>query len=318
MQQLFYLVSLLACLAAGIVWGLKTRLISAGLLRRLTFAALYLLVFSIGFRIGRTEEVASGFARVGLLALVYALATVGGTVAVLLLLFSLASRRASGRAKAAVGGRGQRPRDGLAGLEWRILKDPLRLLAVLILGCAAGFAPVLPGFRGDDLTTWVLYALLVLIGISVSRSGISPVEIFSHPDLLLLPAGTIVGSLAGGLLVALLLHQRPGEALAVSAGFGWYSLSGVLLAELGDPTLGAVAFLANMFREVIALLLVPLLARSAYPHIGIGVAGATSVDVTLPLIEMSCGPRAVPLALSFGGLISLCVPVLVPLLFQIG
>jgi uncharacterized membrane protein YbjE (DUF340 family) len=316
MQQLLYLVSLLAALAAGIVWGLKTRFVSARLLGRLTFTALYLLVFSIGFRIGRTEEVASGFARVGLLSLLYALATVGGTIAALLILFSLASRRARARGRRRDNGTGSR--EGLARLEWIILKEPLRLLTVLLAGSAAGFSPLLPGFRGDGFTTWVLYVLLVLIGISVSRGGISVRETLSHPDLLLLPAGTIAGSLAGGLLLGLLLHQRPGEALAISAGFGWYSLSGVLLAELGDPTLGAVAFLTNMFREVLALLLIPLLSRSAYPHVVIGVAGATSVDVTLPLIEMSCGPRAVPLALSSGGILSLCVPFLVPLLFHIG
>ena len=316
MQQLFYLVSLLIALAAGILWGVKTRLISARLLNRFIFITLYLLVFSIGFRIGRTEEVTSSFARGGLRALLYALATVGGTIAALLIIFSLASRRAVARGSRRVSL--DASHDTLVRLEWKILKDPLRLLAVLVLGCAIGFTPVLPGYRGDVFTTWVLYGLLVLIGISVSRSGISIKDTLSHPDLLFLPAGTIAGSLAGGLLLAVLLHQRPGEALAISSGFGWYSLSGVLLAELGDPTLGAVAFLTNMFREVIALLLIPLLARSPYPHIGIGVAGATSVDVTLPLIEMSCGPRSVPLALSSGGVLCLCVPVLVPLLFQIG
>jgi uncharacterized membrane protein YbjE (DUF340 family) len=312
MQQLFYLGSLLLALGAGVVWGVSTRLVGSRTLQRLIFAALYLLVFSIGFRIGRTEEVATGFARVGLLSLLYAAAAVGGTAAVLLMLFSLASRRAAAR------GRRRDNNPSLAGLEWQILKEPLRLLAVLLSGCAVGFSPLLAGYQGDGFTTWVLYVLLVLIGISVSRSGISVKEIFSHPDLLLLPAGTIAGSLAGGLLVALLMRQPLGEALAVSAGFGWYSLSGVLLAELGGPTLGAIAFLTNMFREVLALLLIPLLARSAYPHIGIGVAGATSTDVTLPLIEMSCGPRSVPLALSSGGILCLCVPVLVPLLFHLG
>ncbi len=42
------------------------------------------------------------------------------------------------------------------------------------------------------------------------------------------------------------------------------------------------------------------------------------MDVTLPLIEKNCGPRSVGFAIASGAILSLAVPVLVPLLYQIG
>jgi uncharacterized membrane protein YbjE (DUF340 family) len=92
----------------------------------------------------------------------------------------------------------------------------------------------------------------------------------------------------------------------------------VLLIQLDGPVLGATAFLTNLMRESMSLLLIPLLARTRFPFLAIGVGGATSMDVTLPLIEVSCGPRAVPLAVASGAVLSSLVPLLVPLLYPIG
>jgi uncharacterized membrane protein YbjE (DUF340 family) len=128
----------------------------------------------------------------------------------------------------------------------------------------------------------------------------------------------MVGSLAGGLAAGLVLHIRAGAALSLASGFGWYSLSGVILTRLDGPGLGAVSFLSNMLRESMALVLIPLLARTRFPFLAIGAGGATSMDVTLPLIEKNCGPGSVPLSIASGGVLSLSVPFLVPLLFRVG
>ena len=50
----------------------------------------------------------------------------------------------------------------------------------------------------------------------------------------------------------------------------------------------------------------------------IGAGGATSMDVTLPLIEQCVGPECVPTSFANGALLSLSVPVLVPFLFRLG
>jgi hypothetical protein len=69
----------------------------------------------------------------------------------------------------------------------------------------------------------ILYVLLVVIGVGLSGSGIKAREIVTHPDLFLMPLGTMVGSVLGGLTVGLLLGMRAGTAMALASGFGWYS-----------------------------------------------------------------------------------------------
>jgi uncharacterized membrane protein YbjE (DUF340 family) len=309
-----YIAILLGALAAGFLAGRRLPWLMPNLVDRLTTWVLYLLVLSMGFRIGRTEEVASGFAGIGLGALGYAAATVAGTVLVLWLLFSLFARPGSSARRAArAENGGGKPRMLLA-----LLASPLRLLAILGLGLLLGrFLPLPPAITGAMISTWILCFLLFLIGITVRRSGLKARELL-EPSLWILPVGTMAGSLAGGLALALALGQRAGRGLALASGFGWYSLSGVLLIQLDGPVLGATAFLANLLRETMSLLLIPLLARTRFPFLAIGVGGATSMDVTLPLIEVSCGPRAVPLAIASGAVLSSLVPVLVPLLYPLG
>ncbi len=152
----------------------------------------------------------------------------------------------------------------------------------------------------------------------LSRSGISIPSVLAHPRTLAIPAGTVLGSLIGGGLLVLVFPLSLGKALALASGFGWYSLSGVIITDLGDPVLGSAGFMANMIRETIALLTIPLFARSRYPLVCVGVGGATSMDVTLPLIERTCGPAAVPVAIASGAICSLLVPVLVPIFYHLG
>jgi uncharacterized membrane protein YbjE (DUF340 family) len=166
--------------------------------------------------------------------------------------------------------------------------------------------------------SWLLYALLFFIGISFAHKQIPLGEVLRRPDLLALPAGTLVGSLLGGLALSFLIKLGPGESLAVSSGFGWYSLSGIILTDLDGPYLGTVALLANLMREMLALVFIPVVARGPLPSVAIGMGGATSMDVTLPVIDRSLGAQAVPLALVSGALLSFAVPVLVPLFYHFG
>jgi uncharacterized membrane protein YbjE (DUF340 family) len=101
--------------------------------------------------------------------------------------------------------------------------------------------------------------------------------------------------------------------MALNAGFGWYSLSGVLIADLGDPILGAAAFFANLLRETTAFVFVPALRLLGRHESGIGLCGATSMDVTLPVLEDTWGAGVVPLAVAHGVIVSTLVPFLVPL-----
>lgn len=109
------------------------------------------------------------------------------------------------------------------------------------------------------------------------------------------------------------------DCLAVGSGFGYYSLSSVLIADLKSATLGVqgaaelatVALLANVVREMIALFGMPLFARWGGPLAPISVAGVTSMDVCLPSIARYSGSDLVPLAILHGIVLEVCVPILV-------
>jgi uncharacterized membrane protein YbjE (DUF340 family) len=241
----------------------------------------------------------------------FAAATVAGTLLFLSIIFALRHVRTQPQRVETTRART---------ISWvRLLREPVALLALMAAGFGAGYLiPLLPEVNGAALITWILYALLLVIGVGLSGSGIRVREIVTHPDLFLIPLGTIAGSLAGGLLLGVLLDMRAGTAMALASGFGWYSLSGVILTRLDGPLTGAVSFLSNMLREMLAFVLIPLLARTRFPYLAIGTGGATSIDVTLPLIEKHCGPRSVAFAMASGGALSLSVPLLVPLLYAVG
>lgn len=76
--------------------------------------------------------------------------------------------------------------------------------------------------------------------------------------VIFLPIVTIFGSLLGGLIASSFLSLSFPETIAISSGMGWYSFSAIELAKI-DANLGAIAFLSNVFRELLAILYLLLL-----------------------------------------------------------
>ena len=81
-----------------------------------------------------------------------------------------------------------------------------------------------------------------------------------------------------------------------------------------DAQLGVVAFLSNILREIIAIVLVPLLSKTLGPWPAISTAGATAMDTVLPVIAHSAGSESAAVAFISGVLLSLSVPLVVPVL----
>jgi len=289
--------------------------------------SLWALLFVMGFRIGNDPSISSRLAELGLLAAATAILAVLGTVAAIVLTFALAEvlpRRGGRPVRDAAGeSSAQRADDpGRGGGPGARFKAPAALLSIVAGGFLAGL--VLPPLGGVDfsaITGWALDVLLFFIGMQFAQSGLSLRGTILKPATLLVPFATAFGTLSSSLLLVPFFHVGVGKALALSAGFGWYSLSGVLISNLGDPALGSAAFLANMFRETIALLSIPFLARTRLPVLAVGVGGATAMDVTFSITYFSMGekgPENAPLIFASGALLSLCVPVLVPLFYRLG
>lgn len=189
-------------------------------------------------------------------------------------------------------------------------------LGGLLLGWATGATPAV---QQVDLTLATLYLLLFFVGVGIGGdSGAWEMLRRANARILLVPLAVIVGTLLGAGAFSLLL---PGvavrQALAVGAGFGYYSLSSVVITQLGGQTLGVVALLANVMREVLTLLLAPILARYGGKLAPIAAGGATAMDTTLPVISRFVGPEYAVVAVFSGLVLTALVPLLVTLILTL-
>ena len=191
----------------------------------------------------------------------------------------------------------------------------IAILVVLVLGIGAGF--VLPenisGFI-DSASSYMLLILLFSVGIDMGLNK----EVFTRIrelgfKILLIPAGVIIGSLFGGFLTSFLTNVSVREGLAISAGLGWYSLSGILITEAGNPVAGTIAFLSNVFREMLTFIVVPFIASHMNYYCAIAPAGATAMDTTLGIISRNTNATVAVLSFVSGVICTLVVPVLVPI-----
>ena len=141
------------------------------------------------------------------------------------------------------------------------------------------------------------------------------------PRMLLVPCATIVGTIAASAAVSLLLVRWSlPQVLAVGCGFGYYSLSSILIASVGEASMGAqvaaelatIALMANIFREIFTLLLSPLMVRWFSPLAPICAGGATTMDTTLPVITRFSGREWVFVSIAHGMVVDFSVPFLVP------
>lgn len=194
------------------------------------------------------------------------------------------------------------------------MKGSLIIVGFFILGVIAGRLGWLDiGTFGFDVSFIALAMLMFCVGIGVGNDLGALRNLRSlNPRLLLLPLVTIIGTLAGCLLLSLILPRREiPEVLAVGSGFGYYSLSSIFITQYKGAELGTVALLANITREIITLLGAPLLLRLAGPLAPISSGGATTMDTTLPIISNVSGKDFVILSIYHGFVVDFSVPFLV-------
>lgn len=194
------------------------------------------------------------------------------------------------------------------------MKGSLIIVGFFILGIAAGLSGMVPESIIDgDLTFYALCALLLCVGIGIG-SDRKIVTKFKSLDvrMALLPLGTVLGTFAGSLVVSFILSGRsPQDCLAVGSGFGYYSLSSIFITEYKGAELGTIALLANIIREMVTLLLSPVLAKAFGPLAPISSGGVTSMDTTLPIIMASSGEQYSAVSIFHGFILDFSIPFLV-------
>lgn len=194
------------------------------------------------------------------------------------------------------------------------MKGTLVITAFFAVGVACGLLHIIPdGFINGRTSFYVLCALMFSVGMSIGCDS-TTLRSFRqlNPRLALLPFVTIAGTLAGAMASSVVLpHRELSDCLAVGSGMGYYSLSSIFITEYRGAELGTVALLANIFRELAALLLAPFLARRFGKLAPISVGGATTMDTTLPVITRSVGPEYVVVSVFHGFVTDFSVPFLV-------
>ena len=190
------------------------------------------------------------------------------------------------------------------------------------VGCVCGVVGVVPQqLCGGGVSMYVLYALMVQVGMSIGCDRRLKEMLASlSPKLFLLPIGTIVGTLVAVAAASMAVSGlKLADCMAVGAGFGYYSLSSVLITQIKEPLQGAaiaaqigtIALMANIMREIITLLFAPAIGKVFGKLAPISVGGATSMDSTLPVITVACGKEMAFISIFHGVLVDFSVPFLV-------
>lgn len=194
------------------------------------------------------------------------------------------------------------------------MKGSLIIVGFFVLGTICGVCHLLPfDIAGTNISYYALCALMFSVGLSVGNDPQTLKNFRSlNPRLVFLPIMTILGTLAGSAAVSLILtHRSITDCLAVGSGFGYYSLSSIFITEYKGAELGTIALLANIFREMMALLGAPLIRKYFGKLAPISAAGVNSMDVLLPSITQYSGKDVIPIAIFHGILIDMSVPVFV-------
>lgn len=328
----------IVCMAAGMVLGRFLRIKG---LQKPIIAVTWLLLLFLGLETGSDREVIGALPSIGLASATLSIGGVAGSCILAWLLWKYmggkvgeaASEDGQGARETGAGGDLQavsgRELQTVSGLDmgtgrrisvWSGMGGSLVILGFFTLGIILGLAGLTAGQSiVHKLSFWSLCILMAMVGMSVGGNPELVSSIRSmNPRIALLPIATILGTYAGCIIVNLFLGHSIADVLAIGSGFGYYSLSSVLISSSRGPHLGSIALISNIIREVFTLLCAPFLARIAGPLAPISSGGATTADTTLPIISSCCGDKFVLISIFHGFAVDFTVPFLVTLFCSLG
>ena len=203
------------------------------------------------------------------------------------------------------------------------MRSSIVIVGAFVVGAVAGWLGLLPAWVAEGRgSVWVLFALMCPGGLGGGGDGrLREIVRTLSPRMLLVPCATIAGTLAAAAAVSLLISRwSVTQVLAVGSGFGYYSLSSILISSVGEASMGVqvaselatIALMANIFREILTLLFAPLMVRWFSPLAPICAGGATTMDTTLPVITRFSGREWVFISIAHGAVVDFSVPFLVP------
>lgn len=282
---------------------------------KIQFAALIMMVALLGVKLGANDEVVASLGQIGLMALVVTLLAVGGSLLMVYLLRRFVLQldrygRPAGSTEEETGS-AQGGKADNASTKWLVLA------VVAGMVCGYFFVPDSLLDLCGTLIDWGLYLLLLMVGIDMGRQGTIVADIKAAGiKVVLVPVAVAVGTLGFSALGGIFLSLGVKDSLASTAGFGWYSLAPTLLQSY-SLRVSAVAFLSNVMREILAIVAIPVVARKVGYVECTALAGAAAMDSLLPVVVGATHERITIYSFVTGVILSLAVPVLIPLLISL-
>lgn len=286
-----------------------------GVNSNLTIASTGLLIFSMGSMLGGRPDFMNELATIGLASVAFAVVPIVFSV---VLVYVLSNALMSDITKRHAREREEKLAEGNKEARAASNSGEAAMIAIAVGALVTGVAYGLSGLAlmpldliGEN-STYILWALLLFVGISVGSSkGLMGKIREYHVRVLIVPFGIVVGTVAAGILLAPLFGMHWAVGGAVASGLGWYSLSGVLLTQIAGAQVGGITFLSCLLRELISFFAIPWIARHLNYPTCIAPAAATSEDTTLPMLISCTNGETVVLAVVNGVICSALVPVLI-------
>ncbi|EQC98143.1 hypothetical protein NM96037_1577 [Neisseria meningitidis 96037] len=300
MDSLMTLISVLIPMFAGFFIRVPKPYLPA--LDKVLSVLVYAVLLLIGVSLSRVEDLGSRLDDMALTVLWLFVCTVGTNLLALAVLGKLFPWRIKGKGKGVSVG----------------VSGSVGQLGCVLLGFASGKLMRDIWMPSESAGMYCLMLLVFLIGVQLKSSGLSLRQVLVNRRGIRLSVWFMLSSLSGGLLFAASADGVSWtKGLAMASGFGWYSLSGLVMTESYGAVWGSIMLLNDLARELFALAFIPLLMKR-FPDAAVGVGGATSMDFTLPVIQGAGGLEVVPVAVSFGVVVNIAAPFLMVVFSTLG
>ena len=303
----------------AVFYILSDKVIRADLARPMqTFSdmALYSLVFIMGMRIGANEEVISKLGSVGLQALATTFLAFFGSVSMAFLIrtFMMLDRHGLGKKHIRTEEVRENGETGGSGLK----------STAIIFSLAGHFIVpemiVEPEEFQEDAGTMIDICLCILLagvgyGLGIEGNILGKIRSIGFRVLglpIAIMSGTAVMGLAYGVYGPLTIR----ESLAIFMGMGWYGLAPAIILNAGHATASAISFLHNIFREVLSMLIIPIVAQKIGYFEAASLPGSTGMDCCLPSVKKYTNGEVAIMSLISGIICSMAVTVLVPIIID--
>lgn len=308
------------CLSLGIAIGLNKlpqKYLKA--LESLINLALIILLLTVGMNLGGSKSILSSLGSIGLNCLFISFCAMACTVIctvivekTLLPLNEMSRKTLSTEINRDNGIEAPAEKESFSPLIWIM---PL----TIIIGAVAGYLISYDHMESllDYLLTGSLMFIYICAGITMGANR----NVFKYLKtvgfkVIFLSCAALGGSIVGGIISGILLKLPLHISVISAGGMSFYSLTGAFMIQMYGAKMATYGFIVNMIREFSTFLFLPLLARISKGS-PITVGGAAAMDTALVPITRAIGSELGLVTLITGTILTIIIPLLLPLLHSI-